>query len=161
MKTKAFKFPQLKELKCEKYFDISKFQHKELAEEKSQKIQLLGMLVKRLHNTQFNKKKEVQFLEKCKEVLESGVVINVLQPPSEMELIPYDTVLNRFVNKDRSAAIIDYHSMHDLRVSNKEDLQHRKMLIFYFYTNLSKDELNEKFGFGFNNEGELPKEWSE
>ena len=78
--------------------------------------------------------------------ISSGIICQC----SKIDLADYDKRLNRYVNKDRKAAVVDEATLVDLmniakveEISSEEDIMKRFILCVWVYTDLNKFEINE------------------
>lgn len=120
--------------------------------------QYLGLTVDKTADNKVTDDDYHKFLTACKKVVDSNIVEGVLSI-HEMDLVSFDTKRKIYVNKDGTRAILSPDDKKDNSVANKDDIQHRAILVFCFKTKLSKKELETNFGNLFIKEGELPKKW--
>jgi len=141
------------ELDYSKYF----FLEGKIKTGESEKIQVLGSSFKKLGDDSLDEESVDRFLKKCKQIVESDIFEGCVTHPFVLSLVNFDTKLKRMVYDDGSIAITTPFSREDKRITEKKYIEFRRMLCFQFYTPLSKDELNKKFGDYFYKEGETAK----
>lgn len=144
---------KVKELDYSSYFSLEG----KVKKIEGEQVQVLGMSFKKLGDDSLDEQVVDKFLRKCKQVVESDVFKGCLVAPVYLNLVNFDIKFNRMVYDDGSIAITTPFSKEDTRITEKKDIEFRKALFFYIYTDLTKDELNEKFNGDFLLEGEIPK----
>ena len=145
---------KIKQIDTTNYFDSEKLPKAYSVEN----CQYLGLAVNKAKDDKITNIDYHKFLTACKKVVESDVFKGILSI-YEMDLTSFDVERKIYVNKDGTRAILTPDDKNDNFITNKDNIQHRAILVFAFKTELSKQELDNKFGNLFIKEGELPKKW--
>ena len=104
------------------------------------------------------------FLNVVKNIVESEVYVSPVTVPLMMEFICVDKKSNRLVNSDGTQyniGPISHTQPIDPYITPPEDIIRRVGLFFYFKSQASIEELQERYGEEkFGGEGEMPKKWN-
>jgi hypothetical protein len=107
------------------------------------------------------KKKDIkEFCLIIQLLIDNGYVNSYLIPPCKFSLVSLDIKRNRAVNDDGSRALLSPDCKNDTFISPKEDITFRDMILFYFTSDYTKEQINDRIGKKICNlEGELPEMW--
>lgn len=144
------------EINTDEFFDLNSIQKINVDDvEDFNNLQSIGLYVKYKVDESIKDEDYNKFLTLCKRIIDGGDVEKYLNI-AYFNIESFDVNKKILLNRENKTP---FYKWDGNDVSNDEDILHRSVLHFSFISNLTREELNKKYGDYFLLDGEMGREW--